>query len=268
MVRPLPWTSPERLERALVRRARLAWAAARWAIHAGRVAVDGRSERRYRAPVRAGAVVTLDGQVLPERAEDGALLCHKPAGVACSHAPEDAPLLYDLLPAAHRHPDLQSAGRLDRDTTGLLVLSIDGALIQALTAPQAGRWKGYAVTWAGRLSPDATAQVAAGLVLAEEPPVACRPARLRLLGADALSGRGELWLLEGKHHQVKRMLRTLGAEVVTLHRLAIGALRLPPDLGPGSVRPATPAELACLLAQGGPGEEGASPPPGGAAEAP
>ncbi|MBA3709842.1 MAG: 16S rRNA pseudouridine(516) synthase [Planctomycetes bacterium] len=194
------------------------------------------------------AVVTLDGAVVTDGIDDSVLICHKPAGVACSHLPADAPLLYDLVPPAWRHPDLQAAGRLDRDTTGLIVLTIDGALIQRLTWPVRALWKRYRIRFVGELLPAARGLVASGLTLPDDP-LPCLPARLLVPDDDEGGATGPereavLELCEGRHHQVKRMIRALGGRVTGLHRDRIGDLDLPSDLAPGAMRPATAAELA------------------------
>jgi len=238
--------SMEPLDRFIARRRKWSWAEARLAIHQRRVQVDGLRTNRYHHPYTADLVVTIDGAVLPDGPDDSVVLCHKPTGVACSHQRSHAPLLYDLVPASLAHPDLQGAGRLDRDTTGLLVLTIDGALIQRLTSPRRRCSKRYLITYAGVLAADAVAQVAQGLVLIDELQP-CLPAELALAHTDAHGGYATLTLCEGRTHQVKRMIRALGGEVVTLHRDRIGALELPADLALGAFRPASAAERALLV---------------------
>ncbi|MBA2481560.1 MAG: 16S rRNA pseudouridine(516) synthase [Planctomycetes bacterium] len=237
----------ESLDRFIARRAKLAWAEARSAIHGRRVSVDGVVCKHYHRGIGGTEAVSLDGAPLADGVDDGVILCHKPMGVACSHLPADAPLLYEMVPAHLRHPDLQAAGRLDRDTTGLIVLTIDGALIQGLTGPRRGCWKRYRVRYSGTLAADACARVASGLMLPDDP-IPCRSARLEVLRWDNASGNGEavLELCEGRHHQVKRMIAALGGRVTALHRDRVGGLDLPHDLPYGGMRPATPAELAVL----------------------
>ena len=219
----------------------MTWAAAHGLIHLGRVAVDGVVVRHYRRALVTGAVVAVDGTVVADGPDDLLLVCHKPVGVACSHDLDDAPLLYDLIPEALRHPDLQTVGRLDRNTSGLLLLAVDGQVLQRLTHPARKLPKRYRVGYEGTLPDDAEVRVAAGLVLADtgEP---CLPAQLYR----EAPGRCALVLTEGKYHQVKRMLLTLGARVVDLHRDRIGGLDLPANLPLGSFRPLTDEEWALL----------------------
>ena len=233
----------EPLDRFLVRRTRQTWSAVHQLIQRRRATLNGVPCPYYHRGVTTEDVITVDDVVIADGPDDGVVLCHKPVGVACSHQLEHAPLLYDLVPEHLRHPDLQAAGRLDRDTTGLIVLTIDGVLIQRLTGP--GRtWKRYHLRYRGRLVADAVARVNDGLMLPDDA-VPCRPARLEVNAAED-GGEATIQLCEGRHHQVKRMLRTLGGEVVALHRDRLGGLALPNDLAPGAMRPARAEELAQL----------------------
>lgn len=233
----------------LARRGVGTWAEVRRLIQRERVRVAGMVCKRYHRQLATDEPVTVDGVEIADGPDASSLLCHKPAGVACSHAPIDAPLIYDLVPAAWRHPNLQTAGRLDRDTTGLIVLTIDGRWLQSLVAPERTRWKRYRIAHSGTLPDDAVARVAAGLPIGgEERP--CLPARLTIdPPADGL-GRATLELCEGRHHQVKRMIDALGGRVVRLHRDRIGGLDLPGDLAPGTFRPVSADERAALALSG------------------
>jgi 16S rRNA pseudouridine516 synthase len=231
----------ERIDRFLARRVKLSWSEVHLAIHRGRVAIDGVVCSRYHRPLASGETVVFDGWVVHDGPDDAVLICHKAAGWACSHEAKDEPLIYDTVPEPLRHPDLQTAGRLDRDTTGLIVITIDGKLIQRITDPAQGLWKRYRIRYTGTLAEDAVARVAGGLTLPDDPQP-CLPARLAL---DA-PGAATLELCEGRHHQVKRMILALGGLVVGLHRDRVGALELPADLAPGAMRPARPDELAAL----------------------
>jgi 16S rRNA pseudouridine516 synthase len=238
----------EPLDAYLTRRTGWTWAEVRRAIQRRRVTVRGVVCKRYHRQLDPGDAVVLDGAAILDGANLGTLVCHKPAGVACSHAPGDAPLIYDLVPESARHPNLQTAGRLDRDTTGLIILTIDGRFQIRLTAPGHALWKRYRIHYTGQLRDQAREDVTAGLILPDEPDP-CLPARLTLEsgGADGL-GRATLEICEGRHHQVKRMIRTLGGQVVRLHRDRIGALDLPEDLAAGAMRALGADERALLLA--------------------
>ena len=198
--------------------------------------------------VAAGPLAfTVQGQpwVYRERAY---LMLHKPAGHECSHRPGAWPSVYTLLPAPLRQrptagklQGVQAVGRLDQDTTGLLLLSDDGAFIHRMNSPRHHVPKVYEVTTRHALDERQIARLRAGVVLDDDPkPVAAA-------AAEALGERQlRLTLTEGKYHQVKRMVAAVGNRVEALHRSRIGGLALPPDLAPGQWRWLEDAELALL----------------------
>ena len=223
------------------------WAAVRSLIQTCQVRVDGVVCKHYHRTLTADSVVTVDGQVVTDSEDASTLICHKPAGLACSHAPQDAPLIYDAVPEAWRHVNLQSVGRLDRDTTGLLLFTIDGTWAQRIVSPKRARWKRYRIAYSGILVGDAEQQVAKGLLLADEE-TPCLAARLsRNDAAENSLNVATLELCEGRHHQVKRMIQALGGKVERLHRDRIGALELPADLRHGEFRPLNITEREALL---------------------
>jgi 16S rRNA pseudouridine516 synthase len=159
------------------------------------------------------------------------LVLNKPAGYECSRKPKHHPGVLSLLPPPLRQREVQPIGRLDEDTTGLLLLTDDGSLIHRLTSPKRHVPKVYEV---GTRHPVSEAQVQvllAGVVL-DDDPVMVRAAACERSGELAL----RLTLTEGKYHQVKRMVAAAGNRVETLHRASFGALRLPADLAPGQWR--------------------------------
>lgn len=228
----------EPLDRFLARRLALPIREVRRRIQWGRVAVDGQRCQRYHLKLPPGTAVAMDGAEVADGPDVSVLVLHKPRGLACSHDAEEGPLIYDLVPPAWRHPDLHSCGRLDRDTTGLLLLTSDGQVTRRLMDPGRRVAKRYLVEHTGELPADATQRVAAGMTLVDDPRPLL-PARLEVSGP----GRCAIELHEGRHHQVKRMIRDLGSRVTALHRERIGSLDLPADLAPGAIRPATRAEL-------------------------
>lgn len=238
---------PEPLDYFLARRRVGTWAAVRRLIQTCHVRVDDVVCKHYRRWLSDTSVVMVDGVEIADAEDTGTLICHKPAGVACSHAPQDAPLIYDLVPEAWRHPNLQTVGRLDRDTTGLILFTIDGTWAQSVVEPEHARWKRYRIAFSGALASDAVERVAAGLPIGGET-TPCLPARLML---DGISEDGltlaSLELCEGRHHQVKRMIDALGGRVIRLHRDRIGVLDLPTDLAVGTMRPLRSEERARLL---------------------
>ena len=181
------------------------------------------------------------------------VMLHKPAGTECSQKPSTYPSVYTLLPAPLRQrpakgavQGVQAVGRLDQDTTGLLLLSDDGQFIHRMSSPKKHLPKVYEITAKHPLQDRQLARLLEGVVLDDDPrPV--RAAACEIVEGDVHHLR--LTLTEGKYHQVKRMLAAVGNRVEALHRSRIGALALPADLPPGAWRWLCADELA-LLAPG------------------
>jgi 16S rRNA pseudouridine516 synthase len=213
---------------------------ARRLIRQGRVALDGATCRRAGERVD-DRVVTVDDAVVEPPPDAVHAVLHKPVGYACSHDAREAPLVGELLPGRWIRLGLEPAGRLDRATSGLLVLTTDGALVHALTHPGRKVDKRYRVRFEGMLPPDAVARFAGGLVIrgGDRP---TRPARLQVEG----DGRATVVLAEGRFHQVRRMFEALGTRVVALHRDRVGDYALPEDLEPGAWRLLSEADLDAL----------------------
>ena len=167
--------------------------------------------------------VLVDGQ--PVEFPEGLLVAfHKPAGYTCSHDPKDSPTIFEILPPRWlaRNPVVSSVGRLDKDATGLLLLTDQGDLIHEWTSPRHHVPKLYEVTVEADLLGGLEALFASGTLLLEGEAKPCLPARLEVLGPR--SARVEL--TEGRYHQVKRMFASQGCPVSRLHRTRIGALEL------------------------------------------
>lgn len=180
------------------------------------------------------------------------LALHKPAGHECSQKPSAWPSIYTLLPAPLRqrpskgaNPGVQAIGRLDQDTTGLLLLSDDGAFIHRMSSPRHHVPKVYEVGTADPVTDGQIRRLLEGVVLDDDP----RPVRAAACEATAPQAL-RLTLTEGKYHQVKRMLAAVGNRVLTLHRSRIGALALPADLLPGQWRWLGTDELAAASDRG------------------
>ena len=180
------------------------------------------------------------------------LMLHKPAGYECSHRPGAWPSVYTLLPGALRQRPphtkssakivgVQAVGRLDQDTTGLLLLSDDGAFIHRMNSPKKHVPKVYEVTTRHPLDASQTEKLLRGVVLDDSPkPVAAAAAEA--VGTHHL----RLILTEGKYHQVKRMVAAVGNRVEALHRSSIGRLALPADLPEGQWRWLSADDLLAL----------------------
>lgn len=213
----------------------------RAAIEAGSVRVNGR------AVVDADVELSTDGLVLTVGGvewrfrERVSLALHKPAGTECSHQPTHHSSVFSLLPPHLVNRGVQAVGRLDVDTTGLLLLSDDGAFIQRLTSPKHHVPKEYVVTCAAPITDEQLATLRSGVTLkdAPEPVRAIEAARL---GPETIS----LVIGEGKYHQVKRMIVAAGNQVSALHRRRVGGFVLPEDLARGEWRILEEAELQVL----------------------
>ncbi len=178
----------------------------------------------------AGLSFGVRGELWPYHAK-ALVLLHKPAGYECSQKPKHHPSVMSLLPLPLRVRGLQPVGRLDEDTTGLLLMTDDGALIHRLTSPKKHVPKVYEIETAEAVTEAQLDALRHGVVLHDDPlPVraaACERSAERAL---------RMTLLEGKYHQVKRMVAAAGNTVSALHRSAYGVLALPADLAPGQWR--------------------------------
>jgi 16S rRNA pseudouridine516 synthase len=166
--------------------------------------------------------VRVDGPPL-DPAPGLLLMLHKPTGYTCSTR-DAGRLVYDLLPPRFRlrQPVLSTVGRLDRDTSGLLLLTDDGQLLHRIISPKARLPKLYLATLAEDLRGDEAALFASGTLLLEGEKAPLLPAELEVLGARS----ARLTLHEGRYHQVRRMFAAAGNHVVALHRERIGGLAL------------------------------------------
>jgi len=175
------------------------------------------------------------------------LMLHKPAGHECSQKPSTYPSIYTLLPGPLRQrgggaaAGVQAVGRLDQDTTGLLLLSDDGKFIHRLTSPRHHVPKVYEVQVKHPLDERQVARLLEGVVLEDDP----KP--VRAAHCEAVSEHHlRLTLTEGKYHQVKRMVAAVSNRVEGLHRSSIGSINLPVDLLPGQWRWLSGDEVASL----------------------
>ncbi len=177
-----------------------------------------------------GLVLGVHGELWPYHAQ-ALIVMNKPAGMECSQKPKHHPSVYSLLPVPLRRRDVQSIGRLDADTTGLLLLTDDGALIHRLTSPKRHVPKVYEVTCKHPVTAAQIEQLLAGVKLVDDP-ATVQAAACEVTGELTL----RMTLLEGKYHQVKRMLAAVSNRVEALHRSGFGVLTLPTDLAPGQWR--------------------------------
>ena len=197
----------------------------------GRI-TDAAGEVLYADDDVAHADVRVDGEPL-DPPHGLLLMLHKPVGVTCS-TKDRGRIVYDLLPPRFRSrdPQLSPVGRLDRDTSGLLLMTDDGQLLHRITSPKSGLDKAYLVTLAEDLRGDEAATFVSGTLLLESEKTPLLPAGLEPLGPR----EARLVLHEGRYHQARRMFAAVGNHVVALHRERIGGLFLG-SLDPGAWQP-------------------------------
>lgn len=232
------------LSRALARAGVMPLAEAEEAIAARRVALDGKVATEALAPVREGARVTLDGHPVSLAWRTRVLLFHKPAGLITQGTdPERIGTVFDGLRAV-LSPELvrygwHCVGRLDRDTTGLLLFTNDERFVQHATSPQTHLDKRYVAKVGAGVTDEKLAPLRRGVRIDDGE--LTRPAKAKVRGADAV----ELVLTEGRFHQVKRMLNAVGLPTLALHREAVGQLEL--DVPEGQVRELADEEVEAKL---------------------
>ena len=199
-------------------------------IRGGRVSVDGRVLRRPEEKLDPEtAELELDGKSLRYRSHRYFMM-DKPEGVITATEDAAQKTVLDLLPPELRRLGLFPVGRLDKDTSGLLLLTNDGDFSHRVTSPKGGVWKRYLAELDGDPDESDAAAFREGLLLGDG--TRCLPAGLERLGA----GRCIVTVQEGKYHQVKRMLASRGKPVLKLRRLSVGGLELDESLGPGGLR--------------------------------
>ncbi len=175
------------------------------------------------------------------------LMMHKPVGVTCSHK-DAGVLVYSLLPNRWRarEPAISTVGRLDKETSGLLLLTDDGDLLHRIISPRKQVAKRYLARLARPLDGGEAALFAAGGLILEGDDKPVAPALLEPISPN----QAYLTVTEGRYHQVRRMFAAVGNHVEALHRDRIGALELPTDLEPGRYRLMTPDEINAIFAPG------------------
>ena len=219
-------------------------------VAAGLVILDGETVAKAdgHVPVSADLAqrMQVDGEPL-DPPSPLTLLMHKPLGFVCSHR-EPGRSVYDLLPArwSRRDPAISTIGRLDKETSGLLLMTDDGGLLHRIISPRAEIAKRYLVTLENPLRGDEEALFISGNMLLEGETKPLLPATLVKIA----SNRCWLTITEGRYHQVRRMFAATGNHVTALHRDRIGRLDLPENLEAGAYRYLTGAELGLVIGHG------------------
>jgi 16S rRNA pseudouridine516 synthase len=201
---------------------------ARLWVRGGRISIDGQ-------PVKSSSDKALPENVIvdgmPIESPNGLLaLLHKPAGYVCSHDEREGKTIYELLPPRwlRRNPAVTTVGRLDKDTTGVLLITDVGELVQRWTSPRHKVAKVYEVAVDRDLNPELAKIFSSGELRLEGEDKPCLPAKLEILNPR----EARLELMEGKYHQIKRMFASQGYDVLKLHRSRFGDFELG-DLRPG-----------------------------------
>ena len=215
-----------------------------WMFREGRI-TDADGEVLYADDKVEHANIRIDGEPLDPPA-GMVLMLHKPLGVTCSRK-DGGRVVYDLLPPRYRvrDPALSTVGRLDRDTSGLLLLTDDGALLHRIISPKSHVPKVYEATLANDLRGDEAATFASGTLMLESETTPLLPAELDVLEPR----RARLTLHEGRYHQVRRMFAAVGNHVEALHRVSVGGLGLG-DLPAGEWRMLGEGDVASIFGGG------------------
>lgn len=211
---------------------------AKKAISKGRVAVDGSAAKSGSLQV-GDQVILLDGQPVVYQRYFYVML-HKPKGYVCANRDSRSRTVFDLLPSEYQKKDLFVCGRLDKDTTGLVLITNNGELAHRLLAPKKEIFKEYLVKLRDPVTISDIEELSRGIVLKDG--LHCKPAWFEQYE----DHYGLLRISEGKFHQIKRMFAALGNEVVDLHRQAIHGLSLDPTLALGECRYLTEEEIISL----------------------
>ena len=172
------------------------------------------------------------------------LMLHKPAGVVTANRDTELPTVMDLLPPDIQSDKLYAVGRLDRDTTGFLLLTDNGPLGFQLLHPQYHVDKTYHVEVNGLLTPDHIQAFQKGIVFLDG--TVCKPARLEILSASPSHSQASITISEGKFHQVKKMFLSVGVKVTSLKRTCFGSWSLDQNLQEGDYRPLNSQELTSI----------------------
>ena len=202
------------------------------------------ADQRIRVTPDLSSRMTVNGAPL-DPPPGFALMLHKPLGVTCSHK-EQGPLVYALLPERwrRREPAISTVGRLDKETSGLLLMTDDGTLLHRIISPRSQVSKRYDVTLARPLRGDEEKIFASGELMLEGEEKPLLPVPMETVSPT----RAYVTLTEGRYHQVRRMFAAVGNHVAALHRDRVGGLVLPDDLPAGQYRILNDADLALVLA--------------------
>lgn len=206
------------------------------------VTVNGELVTTPKQQVKETDLVAVDGNKIAYQQYHYFLL-NKPKGVISATEDRSQQTVISLLKTKDRYQGIAPVGRLDKDTTGLLLLTNDGALAHELLAPNKHVAKVYRAKIAGVPDPETAKKFAQGLILGDGTKL--KPAKLKILKQDQDNNLSqiEIQIQEGKYHQIKRMFGAIGMKVLELDRISMGKLRLPADLKRGEYKELDLAEI-------------------------
>ena len=210
----------------------------------GEILIDGLPAHSLSQNVDTGLQELLfQGQIV-QGYEHTYLMLHKPAGVVTANKDRELPTIMDLLSPDIQSDKLYAVGRLDRDTTGLLLVTDNGPLGFQLLHPQYHVDKTYRVEVNGLLTPDHIQAFQKGIVFLDS--TVCKPARLEILSANPSFSQASITISEGKFHQIKKMFLSVGVKVTSLKRIQFGEFILDSKLAEGQYRPLNQKELKII----------------------
>lgn len=231
----------QRLDKTICSQGTLSRKDAKTLIRKGQVAINGKVEKQADTYVDWDAdTVTVAGKPLSLQ-QHIYLMLNKPAGVVSATEDAAQPTVVDLVPQELRRKGLFPAGRLDKDTTGLLLITDDGEFAHDILSPKKHVQKVYLAKVDGKITPEIIEAFRTGVNVNNEYTTLPSKLTVEFSGPDGDTGR--VVLREGMYHQIKRMFRSFGLTVTQLHRVSMGRLPLDEGLLPGQCRPLTPQEV-------------------------
>lgn len=231
----------ERLDKIISSTGRLTRSGCKKAASQNRITVDGKIERKYDRKVNETNVITLDGQLI-EYKPYIYLLLNKPLGYVCSNDEPGEKIVFDLLEFPYNNLDLFCVGRLDKSTSGLILLTNDGKNAHTLLSPKHHVEKEYIFRCARRFAPTDAELLSNGITLADG--YTTMPCIVEF--SDDLMG-GRIILREGKYHQIRRMMASVGNHVESLERIRFGSIHIDDAPEQGKYRELTDEEIDSLL---------------------
>ena len=230
----------QRLDKIISSQFNLSRREARRDIKIGKVTVDGNVIKDFGFLTSLDSKITHNGQAL-EYKEHIYLIMNKPAGIISASTDKSRETVVDLVPEELRRKNLFPVGRLDRDTTGLLLITDDGDFAHKVMAPKKQIFKTYVAELDGAVTSEMCEEFKKGIVLADGSE--CQKAELTPIGDNSAI----IKICEGKYHQIKRMFGVVGLGVNSLKRIAVGGLSLPEDLAIGECRELEEVQIVTIF---------------------